>query len=390
VLLRDGEVIPLTPKAFDVLFVLVEWRVRLQSFCRSLPLTLTGATRNIRRKVENKTAGKLLLKQILRQVEDHGEQVIEGDKLTFQKLASIYEEKKLTAPIYRGDTKISGLRSYKDVRRRLNRLVDYFGPRRLKSITHADIERYKGERLSAQSRLGSEMSVANINRELAIIRAALNFAKRQGWITRNPFEAGETLISTADEVKRERILSFDEEEKLLLACIGPRAHIRPILITALDTAMRRGELLRLKWVDIDLNTGFITVRAQNSKTAKSRTIGITQRSREELTKLYEQAPEDDDVLVFGIEDNFYKAFDAVCRNAGIEGFRFHDCRHTAITRMIQAGMPPMEVMKISGHTQFQTFARYVNTDGQAAKRGALALDQWRSVIGEKADKPIIN
>ena len=54
--------------------------------------------------------------------------------------------------------------------------------------------------------------------------------------------------------------------------------------------------------------------------------------------------------------------------AGIKGFRFHDCRHTAITRMIQAGLSPMEVVKTSGHTQMNTFARYVNPDIQAVMR----------------------
>ncbi|HZE72004.1 MAG TPA: tyrosine-type recombinase/integrase [Pyrinomonadaceae bacterium] len=56
------------------------------------------------------------------------------------------------------------------------------------------------------------------------------------------------------------------------------------------------------------------------------------------------------------------------QEAGIEDFRFHDCRHTAITRMIQAGIPATETMKISGHTQFVTFARYVGVNEQRREK----------------------
>jgi integrase len=81
-------------------------------------------------------------------------------------------------------------------------------------------------------------------------------------------------------------------------------------------------------------------------------------------------------LVFGVKDTVKRSFASACRDAGIEGFHFHDCRHTAITRMIQAGLSPMEVMKISGHTQMNTFARYVNPNTQAVNRIA-GVRCWR-------------
>ena len=108
--------------------------------------------------------------------------------------------------------------------------------------------------------------------------------------------------------------------------------------------------------------------AFNTKTAKPRIVGMTQRVYAELTRLWEQSPKDSDELVFGVKDNITRSFTSACRDAKIEGFRFHDCRHTAITRMIQAGLSPMEVMKVSGHTQMNTFARYVNPNTQAVTR----------------------
>jgi integrase len=78
-------------------------------------------------------------------------------------------------------------------------------------------------------------------------------------------------------------------------------------------------------------------------------------------------------LVFGIIDTVKTAWKSALLQAQIEEFRLHDCRHTAITRMIQAGLPAAEVMKISGHTQWTTFARYVNVNEEAARNGADLL-----------------
>ena len=69
------------------------------------------------------------------------------------------------------------------------------------------------------------------------------------------------------------------------------------------------------------------------------------------------------------------------QEAGIADFRFHDCRHTAITRIIQAGIPATETMKISGHTQFVTFARYVNVNEQTARKGAARLAEYITQSG---------
>ena len=79
------------------------------------------------------------------------------------------------------------------------------------------------------------------------MRRLLNIAEREGWILRNPMRSGDPLISIADERKRKRIFTRDEELRLLAACENRyQKHLRPILICALDTGMRRGEISGLK------------------------------------------------------------------------------------------------------------------------------------------------
>ncbi len=72
-------------------------------------------------------------------------------------------------------------------------------------------------------------------------------------------------------------------------------------------------------------------------------------------------------------------------DAGIEDFRLHDCRHTAITRMIRAGLPPVEVMRVSGHTTLSCLYRYSNLDSDAVHRAAAALDAYHAELSNSAE-----
>jgi integrase len=94
----------------------------------------------------------------------------------------------------------------------------------------------------------------------------LNIALREGWIVRNPFLGSDTLISPADEHRRVRVLSRDEEALLLDACDENRTTLKGIIVCALDTGMRRGEIFSLRWKDVDLKNRRINIQAMNTKT----------------------------------------------------------------------------------------------------------------------------
>lgn len=346
----------------------------------------TGKRRDIKRRVESKTEAKEELKRLINKFDSQGEQAIEGDQLIFRELAKIYEERNLVPAEYHGDRKIRGLRNDRTPRAHLRILTQYFGSKRIKNITHSDVEYFKQSRLKTKTPRGKERTIATVNRELEVFRAVLRFAVRQDWLVRSPFEKGAALISKSDEVQRERILTHEEEGRLLTACTGRRAHLKAILIAALDTCARRGELFKLTWADVDFENRLISLRATTTKTQRSRTIGMTARLYSELKTLYEKSTQEPKSLVFGLTDTVKKSFAGACRDAGIVGFRFHDCRHTAITRMVQSGMPSHLIMKVSGHTQPITFSRYVNADEDVARQAANALDRFNQALHAE-DKP---
>lgn len=362
---------------------LKKWRARLTA------VDETGKRLDIRRLAPTKTAANLELKRMMRDLDDHGPQIIEGERLTFAKLASIYSGHKLQEPVYKGETKVSGMRSWKNQLVFLKPLVDHFGRARIRAITHAELEKYKAKRIETPTRRGADRSIAGVNRELSLLRAILNYARRSGWLVRNPFEMGESIISHADENKRDRIITFDEEARLLEACTGPRAHLRALIITAIDTAMRRGEMLKLTWSDVDFDRELIRVRKTTTKTWEARTVGMTARVKDELLLLFEAAPPDPAGLVFGLS-GMKRSFATACRLAGIDDLHWHDLRHVGTSRMIASGMAPLEAMKITGHKQMTTFLRYLNVDAEAARRAARSLDAYRDEEEMESGSEFIN
>jgi integrase len=204
------------------------------------------------------------------EVKAHGDSVLDSYRMTFGGLAKVYETVKLVPARYEDGRKVAGLRSWRYTKSFMPTLVAHFGRRQLRSIRHSDLEAFRLERLGTPVRCGTDENdepiyrprrMASVHRELGLLRAMLRYAEREGWIVRSPFDGNSGLISTANETKRDRILTRDEEMRLLAGCVGRREHLRPILMAALDTGMRRGELFKLTWEDVDLNAKLIYVRA---------------------------------------------------------------------------------------------------------------------------------
>jgi integrase len=336
-----------------------------------------GKRRNIKKTAETKGEASNLLKKISANLEARGVESIEIDRLTFKDLAEKYSEFKVKPAEYRGERKIAGLRSARTVASRITSLLDYFGKMKLRSITLGEIERFKAKRLNTKTKIGKERTVAAVNRELEILRAMLKYARNEGWIDYTPFERASTpVISKADETKRDRVLSREEEARLLLACADdtPRPHLRPLIIAAVDTGMRKGELLTLTWGDVDLPARVIRLRALNTKTAKAREVPISSRLAIELGKLQSKDSVDPAGKVFAIK-KIQRCWDTACRLAEIENLRFHDLRHTFATRLVQAGFPLVEVAQLLGHSTLQMTFRYSNATAETTSRAASILNE---------------
>lgn len=332
-----------------------------------------GKRRDIKRKVENKTEGYKLLKTTIEIYECSGTKGIDAEKITINFLCDYYEERYCKPPKYVNGRKVEGLRSFVQVKGYLNVFREYFGGMKLKSLTYEDLRSFRNHRLSTPTHQSSQRSIATVNRELAYLRRILTIAERNDWINKNLFKRGDALIHCSDEVKRERILTSEECQRLINACTDRRAHIRPIVIAALDTGCRLGELLKMCWSDIDFDSGIIIIRAFNTKTMRKREVAITSRLRAELENLWQSFPQDETDIVFGVSE-IRKGFKSACSEAELTDLRFHDLRHCHASKLDELGFSVPEIANQLGHTQIQTTMRYVNRNKTSIRKVATLLD----------------
>lgn len=338
-----------------------------------------GKRKSVRRKAFSRTHARQLIKEMLREIEERGEASLDTSRLTFAQLAKHYEDRYATPARYIEGRKIAGLRSHVEVKRIVKILANHFGTKKLRSITHGDVLQFRTQRLdkkvSFKNAPARQRSIATVNRELTVLRRMLSIALREGWILKHPFSGSDTIISPSDETKRDRVLSRQEEELLLDACDERREKLRAIIICALETGMRRGEIFSLRWRDIDLDKRRINIQAMNTKTLRARTVPISARLLAELEQIPKRDPKS---RVFGITDTVKRSWATAKRIAGIEDLKFHDLRHTYATRLVQGGLPLAEVSRILGHTSIVTTFRYANVDDTTLDRALSILESSRS------------
>jgi integrase len=209
------------------------------------------------------------------------------------------------------------------------------------------IAKYRDERLQ-------EVSAGTVIRELAYFSSIINHARREWGINiANPV----LLVRKPPSPQgRNRILSYEEEVELLKAC-EPKAnrniYTRPFIILALETAMRRGELLSLRWDNINYSKR--TAYLQLTKNGDSRTVPLSIRAIETLQAL--PISIDGRVLPINfaaLENNFKRARDRV----NLKDLRIHDLRHTAVTRLAEKLPNLIELSAVSGHRSLAMLKRY--------------------------------
>lgn len=344
----------------------------------------TGRRRNLKRRVATRAEGADVLRKLIAQV---NRPAADAAVRTFRELATWYLEAYAFPAEYRDGRKVAGMRSWTDSKSILERaLVPFFGDKLLREITYADLVRFKKSRLAEptrklvdyvdgegnpQKRPGAPRSLAAVNRELSQLRRCLSVAKQHKMIDKNPFEEGDPLISMADERRRNRTLSFEEEVELMKVLeLDPYPHLLGIVTFILDTGARPGEAMSARWADVDFEANRITIQAHNTKTLEERTVAMTPRLAALLGRMKAEPGE----LLFGVT-TVKRSWATACRLAKISGLTLHDLRHTAGTRLAQGGMGIAEIARVLGHTQIETAFRYVNRDEKTITSAAEILSR---------------
>jgi len=310
--------------------------------------------------IATKTMAKEVLKNKERQVKLGQYDMLDADIPTLNKISTEY---------LHHQENVKQIRSYTRTAQAVSHFSKLFGDRRLNEISASDIDTFK------QRRLDEGIKLNTIVRDLVVIRHLFNYTyKRKKFFGRNPVsESGLPQIND----RKERILTTIEQERLFK---NSTPELVAIIRLALNTGMRRDEVLFLKWEWVNLKEGLINLPHTHTKSNKSRKVPINNVVRKIL--LEKKLQSDGNENVFHVSDTLsgsrtwlQRAFREACKQSGIEGLRFHDLRHTVATRLVEANIPLDAVRELLGHSSIRMTERYSHPQ-ESVKRGSEILANY--------------
>lgn len=222
---------------------------------------------------------------------------------------------------------------------RLNHILPYFRDIPVRDLNQSLIRKYRQDR-HAEKQL---LKPATVNRDLSVVRRLCNWAVEEGIVLANPL--GRLRMERERRTKRP-VMSV-REERLLMA--HAPEHLRRVILCALDTGMRRGEIFGQRWDDVDFDNRLLHVTRSKTPEGESRIVPLTGRLYKTLTSFRK-----DRGIIFAYENNPIKtvktSWAASLRRSGLRHFRLHDLRHTANSRMMLAGVMQEVRREIVGHS----------------------------------------
>ena len=256
----------------------------------------------------------------------------------------------------------------------------------LNRLKTSDIVRWRDTRLKQVSVITKkQLSAATVARDMNLLRAALNVARREwGWghedivanvaAPKSP-QGRDRLISSAEEAL---ILQHLEWSEIAAPESARRCHGMAVVF-ALETAMRLGEICAIVWEDVNLSKHVVKLRAEVTKNGKSRLVPLSPRALLCLNRIRDSRasrglPVGPSDSVFGWKsESLGQAFARVVSRLKIDNLRFHDLRHTSITRLANVLTNPFDLTRMVGHADPKMTLRYYNEPAEnIAKKLALA------------------
>jgi integrase len=222
----------------------------------------------------------------------------------------------------------------------------------------------------ARKTLNPAIKDATINRDLSVLRHILYWAVDEQLLPQNPLAR---MKMARERRTRRQVLSVPEEEMLLAAA---KNHLRTMIIVALDTGMRRGEITGQRWEDIDFSRRIIAATRSKTPEGESREIPLTDR----LHRLLLENRKETGLIVDykGQPVRIVKrTWKTALKNAKLRHMRFHDLRHSFATRLMEAGVLQEIRMALMGHsTGSKVHSIYTHIELPAKRTAIRKLEQW--------------
>ena len=226
------------------------------------------------------------------------------------------------------------------------------------------------EEFRRQRQAGKRTKDATVNRDLSVLRHILYWGVDEQLLTANPL----ARLKMARERRTQRQVLSVAEEQLLLA--AAKDHLRTMIIAALDTGMRRGEITSQRWEDIDFSRKLLFVTHSKTPEGEAREIPLTGR----LLELLLQSRQAEGIII-GFRGQpvriVKRTWSTALKDAGLRHVRFHDLRHTFNTRLMEAGVLQEVRMALMGHSSgSRVHSIYTHVELPIKREAIARLEQW--------------
>lgn len=270
---------------------------------------------------------------------------------------------------YISDGALEHLRAQKDAIRHMNYWKERLSGYALVHLTPELLSKERQLLIETPMLNGKKRSSATVNRYTAALSSCLTYAcRRLRWIDENPCF---NLIKLKESKGRDRILSEDEASRLIISCKESRnPYLFCIVLLAITTGMRQGEILQLKWDQIDFKNQLAHLK--ETKNGRPRSVPLVDEVIEELKRLHEAKNPHKQVIfasktAFG-EIDIKKPWQEALKRAELINLRFHDIRHSFATLAARQGASNLELATAMGHRTLQMLQRYTHLEADLVRK----------------------
>jgi integrase len=340
--------------------------------------------------VQARDEAKLILADVAKGIDPKKDRV-KKENISFGQFLEREYEPWVVTNLKRGDEEVT----------RLKRKFKEFYNKDINDISPWLLDKWKSKRIK------SGISPRTVNRDIASIKAAFTRALKWGFLLEN--QLTELSLCRVENELRIRYLTTNEEIRLRKAiksrdiCNRTKRtnannwrsvrkyklkpdlselsffdYLEPMIIISLNTGLRRGELLSMKWEDVNFNEKIITVRAKNAKSRKLRHIPLNSEAYEILSSWKTTKKSRQEYVFINRDGNplgsVKKAWKTLLIKAQIKNFRWHDMRHSFASKLVMAGVDLNTVRELLGHSDLQMTLRYAHLAPEHKAKAVAKLD----------------
>ena len=250
-------------------------------------------------------------------------------------------------------------------------IKDFFRGYNFEDISPLLIEKFKRTRRAGLTNRGEQRAASTVNREMAQLSKMFSLALKLGFCSENPCRRVDAFKVNN---RKERVVTYEEEGRILEALTGKLARLKTPVIVALNCGLRLGEIFNIEWRHVDFQKGVIEIPRGSTKSGKGRIAVMNRRVKDALAELRGDSDRAGHVFPFD-KQKACAAFSHLCKDIELGGVTFHTLRHTFSTRLAEANVNPFTARDLMGHEEVNMTGYYTHTAIETMREAVTRLER---------------